>query len=159
MIQEIYAYYPDKLSMLQKLLSVYLHKIRRLYSAKMGELSPESKASRRLFTRFRRASEQYFQQLAEGQRKIMPSVSLLAEEIGVSANYLNESIKSLTGKTASGHLQEKMLLEAKSYLLHSDQQVAQVAYRLGFENVPYFNRFFRKHTGTTPLAFRQQYQR
>ncbi|WP_232065279.1 helix-turn-helix domain-containing protein [Rhodocytophaga rosea] len=52
-------------------------------------------------------------------------------------------MKSLTGQPASAHLQRKMILEIKSYLLHTNDQVAEIAYRLGFENIPYFNRFFK----------------
>lgn len=158
MIGEMYSNLPDKLSMIQKLLAVYLHQIRRLYNDKMNAQPGESKASQALFNRFRKVIDDYFQQLAVGKKTVMPSVSIVADVLGVSSNYLNETIKNVTGQTVSAHLQRKMVLEIKSYLLHSEAQVAQIAYRLGFENVPYFNRFFKKHTGQTPLEFRNLYR-
>ena len=157
MIAEMYSNYHDKLSMIRKLLSVYLHRIQRLYVYKTGAQSPERKANQGLFNRFRKASDEYFLQLALGKQTVMPSVSILAESLGVSANYLNETIKKVTGQTASAHIQRKLLLEIKSYLLHTDLQVAEIAYHLGFENVPYFNRFFKKHAGYTPVEFRKRF--
>lgn len=158
MIEEMQSELPDKLSMIRKLLAVYLHKIRRIYTQKMGNLPAEQKASQALFNRFRQLTDAYFGQLAVGQQSIMPSVSMLANSLGVSPNYLNEVVKRVSGLTASAHLQRKMILEVKSNLLHSDEQVAQIAYRFGFDNVPYFNRFFKKQTGLTPVEFRVKYR-
>jgi AraC-like DNA-binding protein len=39
--------------------------------------------------------------------------------------------------------------------LHTDWGVGEIAYSLGFEYPTYFNNFFKKHTGTTPLTFRR----
>jgi len=156
MIREMYSGNLDKLSLIRKLLAVYLHKVRRIYLHKLGSQPPKSKANQALFNRFRQATDDYFQQLALEQQTVMPSVSMLAHALGVSANHLNEAVKDVTGLTASAHLQRKMVLEIKSYLLHSDYQAAEIAYRLGFENVPYFNRFFKRQVGCAPTAFRKQ---
>ena len=87
----------------------------------------------------------------------MPTVSVLAGKLHVSANYLNSIIKELTGKTASAHIQEKMLLEAKAFLIHTDLQVKEIAYKLGFESTTYFNRFFKNGSSATPIEFRKRY--
>jgi AraC-like DNA-binding protein len=42
-------------------------------------------------------------------------------------------------------------------LIGADLNVAQIAYRLGFENPPYFSRLFEKETGLSPVAYRNQY--
>lgn len=97
------------------------------------------------------------QQLTAQKKKATPTVSLIAKQLFVNPNYLNGLIKSLTGKTASSHIQEKILLEAKSFLLHTDLQVSEIAYKLGFENTSYFNRFFKKNTKLTPTAYRKEF--
>jgi len=159
MIQEMYSSHSDKIGLLKKILPVYLYKIRRIYNTQINRLPAEIKANKALFNRFRKETDFYFRALANQQKMVMPSVSLIADLLGVNPNYLNGIIKGFSGKTASSYLQNKMVLEAKSYLLHSDLQVAEIAYRLGFENLPYFNRFFKKHTNCTPVAFRKQYER
>lgn len=147
----MYTEQPDKLSMIRKLLAVYLHKLklRRIYTQKMGNLPAEQKTNQALFNRFRKVMEEYFGQLATGQQSVMPSVSLLPKSLGVSSNYFNEVIKRVTNLPAFAHWQRKMILEVTSCLLHSDDQVGQIAYRFGFNNVPYFTRFVKKQTGLT----------
>ena len=157
MIKEIYSEAPDKLEMVKKLLLIYLHKIKRIYNKKVNSLSPEIKASKTLFNRFRKEVDDYMQQLSAQKKIAMPSVSLIAKQLFVNANYLNGIIKNLTGKTASAHIQEKLLLEAKSFLIHTDLQVTEIAFKLGFENTSYFNRFFKKNTSLPPMEYRKQF--
>jgi len=53
------------------------------------------------------------------------------------------------------HINERLLKEAQSLLLHTGWSVADIANSLGFEYASYFNNFFKKHAGITPLAFRK----
>lgn len=155
MIEEIYSDHPDKIEMIRKLLMVYLQKIKRIYLTNTGELTGQTKENRLLFNLFRKHLESYISQLEAGQQTVMPSVSALAAMMNINPNYLNASVKKVTGQTASVLIQEKLLLEAKAFLVHTSLQVAEIAYRLGFENLSYFNRFFKKHTHTTPTEFRK----
>lgn len=74
----------------------------------------------------------------------------------VTANHLTALCRRTLNKTASALIQERVVVEAQRLLRHSALSVAQVAYELGFEDASYFVRYFRKHAGTTPEAFRQQ---
>jgi AraC-like DNA-binding protein len=78
-----------------------------------------------------------------------------AERLTVHVNHLNRSVKDVTGKSTTVHLAERFISEAKVLLQHTDWSVGDIADRLGFEYATYFNSFFRKHTGTTPLTFRR----
>ncbi|MDB5235854.1 MAG: hypothetical protein JWR44_2847 [Hymenobacter sp.] len=84
------------------------------------------------------------------------SVSDYAELLHLSANHLNALCRRVLNKTASALIHERVVAEAQRLLNHSGLGVAQVAYELGFEDASYFVRYFRKYTGTTPEAFRQQ---
>lgn len=55
-------------------------------------------------------------------------------------------------------INEQIVLEAKRYLLATPNQVKEVANHLGYEDVSYFVRFFKKHTGHTPEAFRKNFK-
>lgn len=77
-----------------------------------------------------------------------------AQKLNVSTAYLNECVKHTTGHSVSHHIQQRVILEAKRLLYHSDQSVKEIAAELGYDDYPYFSRFFTKATGMTALAFR-----
>lgn len=156
MISEIYSDNDDKLELIQNLLTTYLQKIKRIYNQRLETYSSETKIDKSLFQCFLKEINNYFIQLASQEKNTILTVAELAKILNVNPNNLNTTIKNQTGKTASSYIQDKMVLEAKSYLIHTNLQIAEIAYRLGFENLPYFNRFFKKHTNTTPLNYRNQ---
>lgn len=84
--------------------------------------------------------------------------SQYAEMMNLSAYQLNAITKASLGKTCSELINEQIILEAKRYLLATTNQVTQVAYHMGYEDVSYFIRFFKKHTGHSPDAFRREFQ-
>jgi AraC-like DNA-binding protein len=79
-----------------------------------------------------------------------------AEQLNVTPKHLSESVKETLGQTATDLIQEKRLLEAKALLAQTDLSAAEIAWRLAFEDPSNFNRFFKRHTGLTPMAFRQR---
>ncbi|MCI1189144.1 helix-turn-helix domain-containing protein [Hymenobacter sp. DH14] len=79
-----------------------------------------------------------------------------ARQLSVHVNHLNRAVRELTGQTTSAHLARRVLAEAKALLLHTGWGTAEIAYGLGFEYPNHFNSFFKKHTGRTPLAWREQ---
>jgi len=78
-----------------------------------------------------------------------------ASHLSVHINYLNRTVKEMTGKSTSVHIAERIIAEAKALLLHTDCTVAEIADVLGFEYPTYFNNYFKRLTGTTPTSFRK----
>jgi len=64
----------------------------------------------------------------------------------ITPNHLNESAGEL--------IRQRVLLEAKRLLAHTQLSVAEVAYKLNFDDNSYFGRYFKKYTGLTPAIFR-----
>lgn len=81
-------------------------------------------------------------------------VSDYADEMAVTSDYLNKTVKNLTGKSAKDHIQSKLITEAKRSLLFSNISNKELAYELGFDESAHFNNFFKKITGLTPTEFR-----
>ena len=77
-----------------------------------------------------------------------------ADKLAVTSDYLNKTVKSITGKSAKEHIQSKLVIEAKRSLLFSTQTGKELAYSLGFDESAHFNNFFKKNTGLTPSEFR-----
>lgn len=77
-----------------------------------------------------------------------------AQKLALSTAYLNECVKNTTGFSVSHHIQQRIILEAKRLLYHSDLSVKEIATELGYDDYPYFSRLFTKATGMTALSFR-----
>ena len=85
-----------------------------------------------------------------------PSVHYMAEKLNISSGYLSDVLKQESGKTALEHIHIYLISEAKNRLKSEDKTVSEIAYALGFENLSYFSRLFKKEVGTTPVLFKKQ---
>lgn len=79
-----------------------------------------------------------------------------ARNLAVHVNHLNRSVKEVTGKPTSTHISERIIMEAKALLHHTNWTVAEIAYALGFEYPTYFNNYFKRITGTAPSSLRAE---
>ena len=85
-------------------------------------------------------------------------VSTYAEMMNLSSYQLNAATKIALGKTASELINDEIILESKRQLLATPNQIKEIAYLMGYEDISYFTRFFRKQTGYSPEAFRQKFK-
>ena len=123
---------------------VLLFTLSRVYMDRYGELAPSP--YRDHYRRFQQCLEENYCQLHE--------VNAYADRLAISVSHLNTLIKEQSGKTAMEHVHERLLLEAKRILYHTERSVKEIAFELGFRDDSYFARFFRRLTGQTPTAYR-----
>ena len=81
-------------------------------------------------------------------------VSQYAEALRLTLPHLCSTIKSVGDRTAGDIIIEAIITDAKSQLKITNQQIKEIALNLGFDNVAFFNRFFKSHVGVTPKAYR-----
>lgn len=81
-------------------------------------------------------------------------VSEYAEALRITLPHLCSTIKQAGGKTAGDLIIDAILTDAKSQLKITNKQIKEIALSLGFDNVGFFNRFFKTHTGMTPKEYR-----
>ena len=79
-----------------------------------------------------------------------------AEELNISSDYLNRTVKLLIGKGAKEYIQDRIIVEAKRMLIFSDLSTKEISFALGFEEASNFSAFFKKHVGKSPSKFRQK---
>lgn len=79
-----------------------------------------------------------------------------ASQLLISYKFLNDIVKKLTGKTAKAFIDDYVTIEIKRYLVSTSLSVKEISYRTGFEEPSNLVKFFKKHTNTTPLKFREQ---
>ncbi|WP_367331064.1 helix-turn-helix domain-containing protein [Sphingobacterium multivorum] len=87
----------------------------------------------------------------------LPSVTSVAAALHMSPRYLSDLLKMETGKTAQELIHISIINEAKNRLRSSDGNVSEIAYALGFENMSYFSKLFKKETGISPKDFKKQF--
>ena len=85
------------------------------------------------------------------------SVAHYARATGVSPRRLGELLVAHAGRSTKQLIDERVALEAKRLLAHTDLSVKELADRTGFAEPTNFVKFFRHHAGTTPLAFRARF--
>ncbi len=83
-------------------------------------------------------------------------VARYAEEMCITLPHLCSTIKAVSGKTAGDFIIDAIITDAKAQLKITNLQIKEIAINLGFENVAFFNRFFKSHTGTTPKNYRSE---
>ena len=97
-----------------------------------------------------------FKQLLEKNYCNIKRPTEYARQLNISTHYLNESVKNTTGTSVSQHIQDRIILEAKRLLYHTDKSVKEIAFELGYDDYPYFSRLFTKSTGMSALTFRNK---
>jgi len=81
-------------------------------------------------------------------------LTFYASELFVTPQYLNIVIKRASGKTAGEAIRDRVMLEAKRLLIHTDYSIGRVADELGFSDFSYFCRRFKEYNNLTPEQYR-----
>ena len=81
-------------------------------------------------------------------------VAEYASVMHITVPHLCSTIKQASSRTAGDLIVEALMTDAKAQLKLSILPIKEIAMSLGFENVAFFNRFFKTHAGLTPKAYR-----
>ena len=84
------------------------------------------------------------------------TVEQMAADLYVSRSYLSSKFKKETGTTISSYITEQKIKKAMEYLKHTDRSILDISTFLGFSSQGYFQNVFKKYTGMTPKAYREQ---
>lgn len=83
-------------------------------------------------------------------------VSQYADAMRITLPHLCSTIRSVSERTAGDIIIDAILTDAKAQLKLTTRQIKEIAMSLGFDNVAFFNRFFKSHTGSTPKSYRSE---
>lgn len=148
LLEKLYTEYHAKndwqSNMLLAYVKILLIYISRLYTEQISEA--EQLPDRALLKKYLVKIEESYKQLHE--------VAAYAANMNISAGHLSERVKEQSGRSAIAHIHERLILEAKRMLLHTDYAIKEIAFELGFEDASYFNRFFKRLASQTPAAYR-----
>lgn len=79
-----------------------------------------------------------------------------AKVLLVTPNYLNALCQKIKNKSAGDMIRDRILIECKRLLIHTNLSASEIAYQLNFKDNSYFSRFFKKHIGVAPDEFRRK---
>lgn len=122
--------------------------LNRFVSAKSLLNFDELKRYQTIYTSFEDLLEKHFLNIR--------NASEYASFLNITQKHLNRVVKSITGKTTTAVIAERVILEAKRELIFSQKTVGEIANDLNFSDVSYFIKFFKKYTPSTPAEFAKQ---
>ena len=114
-----------------------------------GEISNKTELPHSLFDKFHH--------LLTKECPRLHKVNEFANLLNVTPQNLNHICRKQSGKSASDIINSQLLIEAKRYILHTDNTVNEIADTLFFSDVSNFVKFFKKHEQLTPIQFRKMY--
>lgn len=97
-----------------------------------------------------------FKDLLEENFKKQKQVNYYAKQIIISEKRLNQATTKVLGKSPKQIIDDRVLLEAKRILAHTNESIKEIAYTLGFEEPTNFIKYFKKNSTITPTEFREQ---
>ncbi|MBO9611385.1 MAG: helix-turn-helix domain-containing protein [Dyadobacter sp.] len=98
-----------------------------------------------------------FMNLLDGKFALQRQVAAYASDLAVSSNYLSEIIKRVSGYSASHHIQQRVLLEAKRKAVSTSKSMKEIALELGFDDPSTFSKFFKTMTQVNFSDFRNRW--
>ncbi len=155
MFDEIASDYAYKYDVLRNLVFELVHTALKMRPAE-GIRQPESTASVRISSLFAELLERQFPVESTDRRVLLKSPGDFATHLSVHVNHLNRSLKEVSGKTTSQLIADRVLREAQVLLRHTDWNISEISYSLGFEELSHFNHFFRKNARITPGRYRKE---
>lgn len=98
-----------------------------------------------------------FRDLLETNFTKLKAVNDYSSQLFISEKRLGQATSKILGKTPKEIINERILLEAKRFLVYSHRTIKEIGQDLGFEDPAYFVRYFKKNSETTPVEFREKY--
>jgi len=154
MIEEQESDYSFKDELIRNYIHLIIHEALKLQPSEHDHRT--KKATSRITSVFLELLERQFPIETADHPLQLKTAQEYAQNLNVHTNYLNRAVKEVTGKSTTTHITERIITEAKALLQHTDWNISEIAYALGFDYPTYFNNFFKKHTGTNPKSLREE---
>lgn len=152
MINEINSDYVYKYDLIRNYVTEMIHSAMKIEPSEKLYQHPD--ANSRITSVFTELLERQFPIESPSQRFTLRSAKDFAEKLYVHVNHLNRAIKMTTGKTTTDLISQRLVNEAQALLKHTDWNISEISYCLGFEEPAHFNNFFKKQMQVAPSVYR-----
>ena len=153
MIEEQKSDYLYKDELIRNYINLMIHEAMKLQPSE--NYHQNKNAAARITSVFLELLERQFPIETTDHQLQMKTAQDYAQQLNIHINHLNRAVKEVTGKSTTTHITERIAMEARALLQHTDWNISEIAYALGFEYPTYFNNFFKRITGTNPRSLRE----
>ncbi|WP_294472570.1 helix-turn-helix domain-containing protein [uncultured Bacteroides sp.] len=143
-----FPYTLENKEILRSVLAIFLQGAKDLYKRHRGVIDEPGKRENELHRQFVQLLMTYYNQEHE--------VSFYAKRCGVTPSHFSNAIRKASGHSPLAMITEVLVMNAKTQLKSSRLPVKEIAFSLGFDNLSFFNKYFRKHVGMTPQEYREK---
>jgi len=156
MLTELNSDYAYKYDVLRNLVFEIVHLALKMQPAATS-IYADSNASTRISSLFTELLERQFPIESPSQQVVLRAPSQYAAQLSVHVNHLNRALRLVSGKTTSRLIAERLTQEAKSLLLHTNWNVGEVAWCLGFEERSHLSTSSKRIRRYLPVPFATRY--
>ncbi|MCM1483307.1 MAG: helix-turn-helix domain-containing protein [Muribaculaceae bacterium] len=140
---------PHSAALLSANIQVLLEYMHRFYDR---QFITRHKVNSDIVAKFQRDLKMYYKM--DTAMHSVPTVSYFAGKASLSPGYFSDLVRKETGLTPKDMITRHIVAHAKQMLVSTDDDVAQIAYALGYEYPAHFTRIFKRVTGQSPTQFR-----
>lgn len=138
----------DNKEILRSILTIFLQGAKDLYKRHGSSIDEPLKRENELYRQFIQLLMINYTQEHE--------VSYYAKRCGVTPAHFSNAIRRASGRSPLAVITETLVMNAKAQLKSTRLPVKEIAFSLGFGNLSFFNKYFRKHVGMTPQEYREK---
>lgn len=156
MMVEMDSDYPFKYDLIRNYVNLLVHEAMKMQPRDLPLKS--NNASSRIATLFFELLERQFPIYSTEHVLQLRTANDFAARLAVHVNHLNHAVKEVTGKTTSEHISRRIANEAIALLTHTEWNISEIGYCLGFEYPANFNLFFKRQTLSAPKSYRESHR-
>ena len=143
--------HPFRVALAKNLLYSLLIEVGSMYYNQLSELDEKNVKS----NSYQDDMVYRFFKLLLQHHKEEKTMQFYADKMCLTPKYLSTVVKEKTGRTAFSWINEALISSIKYLLKTTDKTIFQISDEMNFPNPSFFGRFFKKHTGLTPVQYRE----
>ncbi|MBS1175449.1 MAG: AraC family transcriptional regulator [Burkholderiaceae bacterium] len=134
---------------IRSLFFTFLYEVKIIYSNHAIPKTPRNNRDKELNIKFK--------EILTTQAKMQHGIKFYADSLFITPKHLISAIKNTSGKTPKEMIDERIIGEAKQYLVHTHYTIGHIADLLQFPDLATFSKFFKRHTLLSPSAYRKKH--
>lgn len=146
-IHEFHDQMPTRELALEYLTGMLLIRLFRIQTSMKTAIVKEKNSYKLMYRRFRSLIQEHY--------TFKFSVEDYAKALNISTSHLNRICKEVANESPKKIIARYFINEAKQLLTKADYSIAEVGYKLGFDDSSYFSRLFKQIDHQTPREFRK----